>query len=334
MTAMGPKVSNIRLRRLRSHSKLRDMVRENQLQVSDLVQPLFIHHGSDVKNPISTMPGQFQLSVDQLSDEITEIAQLGIPAVLLFGIPEHKDSTGSSASQDDGVIQQAIAKIKSLQPDLLVISDLCYCEYTDHGHCGVLNDKTGPLDVDNDETLALLVEQAISHARAGVDVIAPSGAMDGMVHAIRTGLDQAGYTHIPIMSYAVKYASGMYGPFREAAQGAPKSGDRSSYQMDPANGREAWREAAQDVHEGADILMVKPAHTYLDVIARVKDRHPEVPMAAYHVSGEYAMIKAACQNGWLDESRVTLEVLTSIKRAGADIIITYASKDAARWLQG
>lgn len=334
MTAVVPKFPNARLRRLRSQPKLRDLVRETQLQLTDLVQPIFVHHGSDIKNPISTMPGQFQLSVDQLPQEIAEITELGIPAVLLFGIPEYKDSMGSSACKDDGVIQQAIAKIKSQHPELLVISDLCYCEYTDHGHCGVVNDKTGPMDVDNDETLAILVQQAISHARAGVDVIAPSGNMDGMVQAIREGLDNAGYTHIPIMSYAIKYASAMYGPFREAAQGAPQFGDRSSYQMDPANGREAWREAALDVSEGADMLMVKPAHTYLDVIARVKDRHPEIPMVAYHVSGEYAMLKAACENGWLDERRVTLEVLTSIKRAGADIIITYASKDVARWLQG
>lgn len=333
MTAAIPTFPTLRLRRLRANPALRDLVRENHLQVTDLVQPLFIRYGNNIRNHIDSMPGQYQLSVDRLEQEIVEITELGIPAVLLFGIPEHKDAMGSASYIDNGIIQQAIGKIKSINPNLLVITDNCFCEYTDHGHCGVMNDNTGSLDLDNDATLDILQQQVISHVRAGADIVAPSGNVDGMVHAIRSALDDAGYQHIPIMSYAVKYASAMYGPFREAAEGAPKFGDRKSYQIDPANGREALREAALDVSEGADMLMVKPAHTYLDVIARVKDRFPEIPMAAYHVSGEYAMLKAACANGWLDEKKATLEVLTSIKRAGADIIITYASKEVAKWLQ-
>lgn len=333
MTASVPTFPSLRLRRLRAKPAIRDLIRETQLSVHDLVHPLFIRHGSGVNQPIASMPGVSQLSVDTLDQEISEITDLGLGAVLLFGIPEHKDATGSSACADDGVIQQAIARIKRLNPSLLVITDLCYCEYTDHGHCGIVSEASGQLDLDNDATLAILQQQAVSHARAGADMIAPSGNVDGMVGALRSALDAAGYAHVPIMSYAVKYASALYGPFREAAEGAPSFGDRRSYQLDPANGREALREVEQDIAEGADIIMVKPAHTYLDVIARVKDRYPHVPMAAYHVSGEYAMLQAAIANQWLDEQAATLEVLLAIKRAGADIIISYASKAAAKWLQ-
>lgn len=333
---MGFEIGNfpqIRMRRLRSHPKIQDLIRETQLQVTDLIQPLFIHHGENVKNHIASMPGQFQLSLDHLPDAIREIEALGIPGIILFGIPELKDSEGKCAIDPQGIIQNAIRKIKAIAPDLLVISDLCFCEYTDHGHCGVISDKTGQPDVDNDLTLKILVQQAISHAQAGADVIAPSGMIDGMVQVIRQGLDNHGFEHIPILSYAVKYCSALYGPFREAAQGAPQFGNRRSYQMDPANAQEALREAALDVQEGADMLMVKPAHAYLDVISQVKQKFPHVPLAAYHVSGEFAMIKAAAQNGWIDEKRVALEILTAIKRAGADFIITYYAREVADWLQ-
>lgn len=333
MTAAVPTFPTLRLRRLRSNPSMRDLVRETHLQVTDFVQPLFIMHGKNVKQAIPSMPGQFQYSVDQLEKEINEISELGIPAVLLFGIPEKKDSIGSSSHDDEGVIQKAIGKIKHINPDILVITDNCFCDYTGHGHCGIMNDKTGRHDLDNDASLEILKQQVLSHVRAGADVVAPSGMLDGMVHALRTELDSTGYSHIPIMSYSVKFASSMYGPFREATDAYPKYGDRKSYQVDPANGNEGLREAELDMAEGADILMVKPAHTYLDLITRVKGRFPEIPLAAYHVSGEYAMIKAAAANGWLDEKKAMTEVLTSIKRAGADIIITYASKDAAKWLQ-
>lgn len=333
MTVAVPTFPNMRLRRLRAKQNLRELVQEHQLRVSDLILPLFIRHGHDTRTSISSMPGHFQLTVDQLEQEINEISELGIPGVLLFGIPQHKDATGSSSREQDGIIQQALGKIKSINPDLLVITDNCYCDYTDHGHCGIMNDNTGTMELDNDATLAILQQQVISHVRAGADMVAPSGMIDGMVAAIRSALDEADYQHIPIMSYSVKFASAMYGPFREAVQCAPAYGDRRTYQLNPPNGNEALREAQQDIGEGADILMVKPAHTYLDVIARIKDRYPEVPMAAYHVSGEYAMLQAAFANGWLDEQRTTLEVLTAIKRAGADIIISYASKDVAKWLQ-
>ncbi|HID24499.1 MAG TPA: porphobilinogen synthase, partial [Planctomycetaceae bacterium] len=261
-----------------------------------------------------------------------EVSSLGIPAVILFGIPDRKDATGSVAWADDGIIQQALRAIKDRQPDLLVITDLCFCEYTDHGHCGIVRDRHGRKDVDNDATLEILVRQATSHARAGADVIAPSGMMDGMVTALRRGLDDAGFENVPILSYAVKYASAFYGPFRDAAESAPQFGDRRTYQMDPANGAEALREVALDRAEGADILMVKPALAYLDIIRRVKDAHPDVPLAAYNVSGEFSMVKAAAAQGWIDERQVALEVLTAIKRAGADMILTYFAKDAARWL--
>ena len=329
----NPAFPNLRLRRLRQHPALRELVRETEIGVRDLILPLFVRHGTNSRQPIASMPGQAQLSVDLLGPEIRETADLGIAAVILFGIPAWKDMTGSAASRDDGVVQQAIRKIKETAKELLVITDLCFCEYTDHGHCGVVVDRGGRSDVDNDATLELLSQQAVSHARAGADVIAPSGMMDGMVSAIRHGLDEAGFEHTPILSYAAKYASAFYGPFREAAESTPQYGDRRTYQMDPGNVREALREVALDLTEGADLIMVKPALSYLDVICRVKQAHPEVPLCAYNVSGEYAMLKAAAANGWLDEQRATLEILTSIKRAGADMIITYSAKDVARWSQ-
>jgi porphobilinogen synthase len=319
----------VRMRRLRSHPKLRALVRETSLTVEDLIIPLFIKSGENIRQEITSMPGQYQFSLDQLCQEISSIVKLAIPAIILFGIPEKKDASGAKAYCDDGIIQQAVRQIKQQAPDLLVITDVCFCEYTDHGHCGVVDGEV----IDNDATLPLLAEQAVSHAQAGADVVAPSGMMDGMVQAIRSGLDAAGFSNVPILSYAVKYASAFYGPFRDAAEGAPQFGDRSSYQMDISNTGEALREADLDVLEGADMLMVKPAHAYLDVIYRVKERHPHLPMAAYHVSGEYAMIKAAAEKGWLDEERTMMEVTTAIKRAGANIIITYFAKDIARILQ-
>ena len=278
------------------------------------------------------MPGQDQMTVDQLPGEVDSIAKLGIPAVILFGIPEHKDAVGSDAYDPNGIIQQAVRAIKATRPDLLVITDVCFCEFTDHGHCGIICNQHGRTDVDNDATLEILVKEAVAQCQAGADMIAPSGMMDGMIAALRTGLDGAGFNHIPIMSYAAKYASGFYGPFRDAAESTPQFGDRRTYQMDPANGAEALREVSLDVAEGADILMVKPALSYLDVIRRVKEAHPEIPLAAYNVSGEYSMVKAAAANGWIDEKRIALEILTSIKRAGADMILTYFAKDAAKWL--
>lgn len=321
-----------RLRRLRGHATLRRLVRETTLSIDDLVLPLFIHHGHDIYRPIASMPGHFQISVDQLKPVITEITELGIPAVILFGIPADKDAQGSDSLDDNGVIQTAIGVIKDLAPELLIISDVCFCEYTDHGHCGIVNDKTGKLDIDNDATLPLLAAQAISHANAGADIVAPSGCIDGMVAHIRQGLDQEGFENIPILSYAVKYSSALYGPFREAADGAPQFGDRSSYQMDSANQAEALCEASLDIGEGADMLMVKPAGAYQDIIYQVKQRFPEIPLGAYHVSGEYAMIKAAAQQDWIDEARVVMEVLTGIKRAGANFIINYYAKEVARFL--
>lgn len=321
------------MRRLRSNARIRDLVRETRLSPHDFILPLFVRYGENQRLPITSMPGHAQLSVDQLPDEIEQIDVLGIPAVILFGIPEHKDSIGSDAYDDNGVIQQAVRAIKRTGSEVLVITDVCFCEFTDHGHCGILGEHDGRIDVDNDETLEILVKEAVSHARAGADVIAPSGMMDGMIGALRTGLDEAGFQNVPILSYAAKYASAFYGPFRDAAESTPQFGDRRSYQMDPANGAEALREVALDVGEGADMLMVKPALSYLDVIRRVKDAYPELPLAAYNVSGEYAMVKAAAAQGWIDEERVALEILTSIKRAGADMILTYFAKDAARWLQ-
>jgi len=322
----------VRMRRLRQHPALRDLVRETELSPRDFILPLFVRYGENIRQPISSMPGHAQISVDHLAAEVREVASLGIPAVILFGIPAEKDAVGSGACDDGGIIPHAIRAIKAATPDLLVITDVCFCEYTDHGHCGVLVHRDGKTDVDNDATLQNLATQAVAHAKAGADVIAPSGMMDGMVAAIRAGLDAAGFQHTPILSYAAKYASGFYGPFREAAESTPQFGDRRSYQMDPANGNEALREVALDLAEGADVLMVKPALSYLDIICRVKQAHPEVPLAAYNVSGEYAMLKAAAAHGWIDEHRVTLEILTSIKRAGADMILTYSAKDAAKWL--
>lgn len=322
-----------RLRRLRHQPGLRNLVRQTTLDAADFVLPLFIKHGTGIKNPIASMPGQFQLSIDQLENEIKEITQLGIKNVILFGIPEHKDPLGKDSYSDQGIIQTAIPVIKKLAPELMVISDICFCEYTDHGHCGVIEKQYDQYILDNDKTLELLVKQAVSHAQAGADIIAPSGMIDGMVHAIRNGLDKAGFSHIPILSYSVKYSSSMYGPFRQAAEGAPKFGDRSTHMMDVANSNESIRECALDIAEGADMLMVKPAHTYLDIISRVKETYPALPLGAYHTSGEFAMIKAAAEKGWINEKNSVLEVLTSIRRAGADFIITYFAKDAATWLK-
>lgn len=332
----------IRPRRLRMLPGVRAMVRETHLSSTDFIYPLFITHGEQVRTPIPSMPGIHQLSVDQLTQEVAEISTLGIPAVMLFGIPATKDPVGLENFAPDGIVQQAIRAIKRAAPDLIVVTDVCLCEYTDHGHCGLLNIGDGHLPHEhqaegailNDETLEILARVACTHAEAGADIVAPSGMMDGMVAAIRAGLDSSGFSHIPIMSYAVKYASAFYGPFRDAADGAPKFGDRKSHQMDPANAREALREAALDVAEGADFLMVKPALAYLDIIQRVRTQFPELPMVAYNVSGEYAMLKAAAANGWLDEERVVLEALIGIKRAGADLIITYHAKEAAKWLKG
>jgi porphobilinogen synthase len=300
--------------------------------VDDLIYPLFVYHGTNLRREIGSMPGQYQLSLDRLGEAVAEVAELKIPAVILFGIPAHKDARGSGAMDEAGIVQEAVRLVKRQAPELLVITDVCFCEYTDHGHCGPLSDVGGRLDVDNDATLPLLAEQAVSHARAGADVIAPSGMMDGMVGAIRSGLDGAGFSGVPILSYAAKFASGYYGPFRDAAESAPSFGDRRTYQMDPANGDEAMREVALDLAEGADLVMVKPALAYLDIVRRVKERFG-VPVAAYNVSGEYAMIKAAAARGWIDERRVVLETLTGFKRAGADMILTYHAPDVARWLR-
>jgi porphobilinogen synthase len=322
-----------RPRRLRANPLVRDMVRETALDARDFILPLFVRPGTGVRQEISSMPGNYQLSVDRLVDEVGAARELGIRAFILFGIPASKDATGSSALRDDGIVQQALRAVRAAhKQEVVLLTDECFCEYTDHGHCGPLCEVNGRVDVDNDATLPLLAEQCVSHARAGADVIAPSGMMDGMVQAIRRGLDAAGFQHVPILSYAAKYASGFYGPFREAAESPPQFGDRGGYQMDPGNGDEALREVELDLAEGADLVMVKPALSYLDIIRRVKDRF-RVPVAAYNVSGEFAMVKAAAQKGWIDERRVALEILTSIKRAGADLILTYHARDAAKWLQ-
>lgn len=318
-----------RLRRLRTNPNIRKLVKETDLNIHHLILPLFIRHGKGIKKPIASMPGHFQISVDQLTEEINNITKLGIQSVILFGIPSTKDPLGSDSYSDNGIIQTAIPIIKNIAPDLLVISDVCFCEYTDHGHCGVLTAKH---EIHNDKTLELLANQAISHAKAGADIIAPSGMIDGMVQAIRQGLDEEGYCDTPILSYAVKYCSAMYGPFREAAEGAPKFGDRRTHQMDPSNSHEALRECTLDVSEGTDLLMVKPAHTYLDIIFRVKQQFPALPLGAYHTSGEFALMKAAAEKGWINEREAALEILTSIRRAGADFIITYYAKEAALWL--
>ena len=327
-----------RPRRLRATPAIRAMVRETELNARDFIYPLFVRHGTG-RSEIRSMPGVYQLSVEETVREAEAAMKSGVNAVILFGIPAEKDPVGLENFADNGIVQQAIRAIKKEIPEMVVVTDVCLCEYTDHGHCGILNTgehfHAGLPEgyVLNDETLDVLAKVAISHAECGADIVAPSGMMDGMVATIREGLDFAGYENLPIMSYSVKYASSFYGPFRDAAEGAPKFGDRKSHQMDPANVREALREAAIDVDEGADMLMVKPALAYLDVIRTVKDAFPELPMAAYNVSGEYSMIKAAAQNGWIDEAKATLETLTSIKRAGADLIITYHAVEAANWLK-
>lgn len=316
-----------RPRRLRKTENIRRLVRENQLSVDDLIYPLFIEEGTGIHKEIPSMPGIYRNSLDQIDPELDEIAELKIPAVLLFGIPAEKDAVGAESWNDDGIIQQAIRHIKNRHPELYVITDVCFCEYTDHGHCGVLHGH----DVANDPTLENTAKQVVSHAKAGADMVAPSGMMDGVVGTIRTALDEAGYDAIPIMSYAVKYSSSYYGPFRDAADSAPSFGDRRTYQMDAANRKEALIEAELDVQQGTDILMVKPALSYLDIIRDLKNNF-DLPLATYNVSGEYAMIKAAAEKGWIDEKKVMMETLTSMKRAGADIIITYFAKDAAKIL--
>jgi porphobilinogen synthase len=319
-----------RPRRLRRTAALRDLVRETPLAPDDFVYPLFVVAGSGIRRPIASMPGIDQLSTDLLAGEARELASLGIKSVLLFGLPSAKDPAGQESYAEDGVVQRAIRALKDASPELVVVTDVCMCEYTDHGHCGLLDAEGHVL---NDETLEVLGRIAASHGEAGADVVAPSGMIDGMVGAIRTALDEEGLERVAILSYAVKYASVFYGPFRDAAEGAPAFGDRRSHQMDPANAREALREAALDVEQGADVLLVKPALGYLDVVRSVHERFPELPLAAYNVSGEYAMVKAAAANGWLDEREAVLEVLTGIRRAGADLVVTYHAKDAAAWLQ-
>jgi porphobilinogen synthase len=317
-----------RPRRLRRLDSLRRLVRETRLSVDDFVYPLFVVHGQEIREEIDSMPGTYHWSLDLLPAEAEEIAGLGIPGVILFGIPAVKDAIGSENFDEHGIVQEAIRAIKRAVPELMVITDVCLCQYTDHGHCGIVEDGR----VLNDETLDIMARVAVSHAAAGADVVAPSAMMDGQVAAIRSALDVAGFTQVAILSYAAKYASAFYGPFREAAESTPQFGDRQGYQMDPANAREALREVALDIEEGADIVMVKPALAYLDIIRQVREAFDH-PLAAFSVSGEYAMVKAAAQRGWIDERRVTLELLTAIKRAGADFILTYFAKDAARWLR-
>lgn len=316
-----------RHRRLRQSAAMRALVKETYLHTEDFIYPIFVMEGENIKNEVKSMPGVFQFSLDRLDEEVDEVVKLGIHAVILFGLPAEKDAVGSGAFHDHGIVQKATRQIKARHPQLLVVADTCLCEFTDHGHCGVVEgDK-----ILNDPSLNLLAQTAISQAEAGADIIAPSNMMDGFVAAIRAGLDAAGYQDIPIMSYAVKYASSYYGPFRDAADGAPKFGDRKTYQMDPSNRLEAMREAQSDVEEGADFLIVKPALSYLDIVRDVRNNY-DVPVVAYNVSGEYAMVKAAAINGWVDEKAVVMETLLSMKRAGADLIITYHAKDAARWL--
>ncbi len=316
-----------RMRRMRNDENTRRLVRETSLSVNDLIMPLFVCPGNNIKNEISSMPGNYHMSVDILVDECKKIRDLGIPGIILFGLPETKDPTGSDSFSETGIIQRALGSIKKEVNDFLIITDVCFCEYTSHGHCGVLEHGT----VNNDATLELLGKQALSHAEAGADMIAPSDMMDGRVGVIRSALDSKGFKNTPIMAYSAKYSSAFYGPFREAADSAPQEGDRKGYQMDPANSDEAVRETRLDIEEGADIVRVKPALSYLDVIYRIKQEF-KMPVAAYNVSGEYAMIQAAARNGWIDGDKVTMEVLTSIRRAGADIILTYSAKDAARIL--
>lgn len=331
MTSSLPKSGfpQSRLRRLRESSAVRLMTRETSLSVKDFVYPLFVTHGRDVYEPVEPMPGVYHLSLDKLVEEVSEIYQLGIPSVLLFGLPDHKDARGTEAYDPHGIIQEAIRAIKQATPQLLVMTDVCLCEYTDHGHCGVIVDDR----VDNDGTLELLAKVALSHVEAGADVVAPSAMMDGQVGAIRRALDDGGYPLVPIMAYSAKYASAFYGPFRAAADSTPQFGDRRGYQMDPANARQALREMEMDIQEGADMIMVKPALAYLDVIVRARQAFNH-PIAAYNVSGEYSMVKGAAANGWLEGQAAALEIITAIKRAGADIIISYHAKEVARWLNG
>ncbi len=318
----------LRPRRLRSSETLRRMVRENRLTVDDLIYPMFVIYGEGVANPVSSMPGVCQYSVDRLLPAVAEVVELDIPAIILFGIPEEKDEKAGGAYAEDGIVQQAIRAIKKEYPELLVITDVCLCEFTSHGHCGIIHEG----EVLNDPTLEFLARTALSHAEAGADMVAPSDMMDGRVRAIREKLDDNGFINIPIMAYSAKYASAFYGPFREAAESAPQFGDRRSYQMDPPNGDEALKETLLDIEEGADIVMVKPALAYMDIIRRLKEEF-NYPVAAYNVSGEYAMIKAAAANGWIDEQGVVMEMLTGMKRAGADLLLTYFARDVARWLK-
>lgn len=316
-----------RHRRLRSSAAMRSLVRENHVRVEDLIYPLFVVEGQNIKEQIPSMPGVYHFSLDHLAEEMKEIAAAGIKSVLMFGVPEHKDACGSEAYNDQAITQQAIRQIKEAYPEMIVIADTCLCQYTDHGHCGVLHEG----QVVNDETLKLLAQTAVSQAKAGADIIAPSNMMDGFVIAIREGLDEAGFAHIPIMSYAVKYASAFYGPFRDAAHSTPQSGDRKSYQMDPANSREGLLEAESDIKEGADFLIVKPGLAFMDMVLRLRENF-HVPIVAYNVSAEYSMVKAAAANGWIDEEQIVMETLVGFKRAGADLIITYHAKDVAKWL--
>jgi len=325
----GAVFPTLRLRRLRRTPALRRMVREVSLSPADFIYPMFITHGQNVRHEVPSMPGVFQLSVDVLVAEAAELAELGIPAVMLFGLPAEKDPIGKENFADDGIVQQAIRALRQANPELVIMTDVCMCEYTDHGHCGIVENG----QILNDPSIEILGKVAVSHAKAGADVPAPSAMMDGQIAAIRQALDGAGFADLPIMGYSAKFASGFYGPFRDAADSPPQFGDRSSYQMDPANAREAIREIELDVAEGADMIMVKPALPYLDIIRQARDTFPEIPLAAYNVSGEYSMLKAAAKLGWLDEKRVALESLLAIKRAGADMILTYWAKDAARWLR-
>ncbi len=329
---MSPTFPTVRLRRLRQHPVIRDLIRETELNLDDLVHAIFIKGDKGDKQPVLSMPGHYQIPLSKLDEEIEEIVNLGIKSIMIFGVPSTKDAYGSDSFDDQGIMQKAIRQIKKLAPDLLIISDICFCQYTDHGHCGFMDDHHGCIDLNNDKPLELLVKQSISHVQAGANMLAPSGMIDGAVITLRRALDEAGFEHIPLMGHTVKYSSAMYGPFRQATEGAPKYGDRSRYQMDPANGNEALREAAVDIMEGADILLIKPAHTYLDIIYRVKQTYPHIPLCAYHPSAEFSMIKAAAEKGWINEKRVVFEVLTSIKRAGADFIVNYYTKEVARWI--
>lgn len=320
-----------RMRRLRSSAALRDMVRENHVRVDELIYPIFVKEGKEIRNPVSSMPGICQYSIDVLGEELARVKEAGIPAVLLFGIPKHKDETGSGAYADQGIVQQAIRFIKSEEAyrELIVIADVCLCEYTSHGHCGLVKDGV----ILNDETLPLLAKTAVSYAKAGADVVAPSDMMDMRIRVIREALDENGFCEIPIMAYSAKFASAFYGPFRDAAHSAPGFGDRKTYQMDPANGREALREVEEDIREGADLIIAKPAMGYMDVIKEISS-HYNIPLVAYNVSGEYSMVKAAAANGWIDEKKIVMELMTGLKRAGAKMIITYHALDVAKWLKG